>query len=326
MMEAWICGGSGGIEGIEFGERDQVMPGAGQALIEVAACGINYPDVLMIEGRYQVKPPLPFVPGGEISGTIQAVGEGVKGLSVGQRVMATIFFGGLTREVIAPANSVVVIPDTMDFRVASVFQGGHTTAYFGLKQRARLQPGETLLVLGAAGGVGMAAMQLGQAMGARVIGVVSTAEKAQALRNSGFDDVIDLSSQDIREAIKTYSRTGVDVVFDPVGGELLEQASRSVARNSRVLIVGFASGNIASYPTNIALLKESSLVGVNYQAFFQNEPEAVAENFSELFAMYEQGKISPVIQEVFPFGQAKASLHAMKSRTIVGKVLVDVTA
>lgn len=325
-MEAWICRESGGIEGLEFGEWEAASPGPGQVLIEVAGCGINYPDVLMIEGRYQVRPPSPFVPGGEISGTIKAVGDDVKGLSVGQRVMATIFFGGLTREAVVPASSVVAIPDSMDFRIASVFQGGHTTSYFALKQRARLRPGETLLVLGAAGGVGMAAMQLGQAMGARVIGAVSTAEKAAALRGQGFDDVIDLSASDLRSALKPIAPMGVDVVFDPVGGALLEQASRSVARNSRVLIVGFASGTIASYQTNIALLKESALVGVNYQSFFQHEPDAVKENFAELFAMQEEGKISPVIHQAYPFDQAKEALKAMQSRTVIGKVLVDVAS
>lgn len=323
-MDAWICRGSGGIDGLETGAWDVAPPGPGEALIRVAGCGINYPDVLMIEGRYQVQPPSPFVPGGEISGTIQAVGEGLAGLSIGQRVMATIFYGGLTREAVVPAGSVVAVPDSMDLRTASVFQGGHTTSYFALKQRARLMPGESLLVLGAAGGVGMAAMQLGQAMGARVIGAVSTREKADALRRQGFDEVIDLGSDDVRTALKRIVPAGVDVIFDPVGGDLLEQASRSVARNSRVLIVGFASGKIASYPTNIVLLKESAVVGVNYQSFFQHEPAAVKENFAELFAMRDEGKIAPAIHHVYAFGEAKEALKAMQSRRVIGKVLVDV--
>jgi len=324
-MQSWLCSETGSIEDLVITEAQAKEPSAGQVAIRVAACGINFPDVLMIQGRYQMKPPLPFVPGGEVSGTITAIGEGVKGLTKGQRVMATVFFGGLSEIVIAPAKIVVPIPKSMDLRTASVFQGGHTTVYYGLKQRGQLKSGEILLVLGASGGVGMAAMQIGKAMGARIIGAVSCTRKADALKANGFDEVIDLSAEDLRTRLKELAPAGVDVIFDPVGGTLLEQACRSVARNSRVLIVGFASGDIASYQTNLALLKESSVVGVNYQSFFQNEPEAVQQNFAELFNMYENGSIKPSIEKVFAFDDAKEAFNAMSSRSIIGKVLVDVS-
>lgn len=324
-MQTWICSKLGSIEGLEIKELQPQAPSAGQVAIRVAACGINFPDVLMIQGRYQMKPPLPFVPGGEISGMIEAVGEGVENLVKGQKVMATIFFGGLSEIVLAPAKLVVPIPECMDLHTASVFQGGHTTVYHGLKQRGRLKPGEILLVLGASGGVGMAAMQIGQAMGARVIGTVSTTEKAVAMKARQFDEVIDLSKEDLRTRLKDLAPQGVDIVFDPVGGVLLEQACRSVARNSRVLIVGFASGDIASYQTNLALLKESSIIGVNYQSFFQHEPDTVRENFAELFEMYKAGDINPSIEKVFAFSEAKEAFAAMCSRSIIGKVLVNVS-
>ena len=323
-MKSWICSKPGSVQDLECIDAPAAEPTAGQVAIRVSACGINFPDVLMIQGRYQMKPPLPFAPGGEVSGTIAAIGEGVTGIAEGQRVMATVFFGGLSEIVTAPAKTVVPIPDSMDMRTASVFQGGHTTAYYGLKQRGQLKPGETLLVLGASGGVGMAAMQLGQAMGARVIGAGGSMRKADALKAMGFAEIIDLSTEDLRARLKELAPAGVDVIFDPVGGPLLEQACRSVARNSRVLIVGFASGDIAMYQTNLALLKESSVVGVNYQSFFQHEPAAVRQNFAELFEMYENGSIKPVIERVFAFNEAKDAFAAMSSRSIVGKVLVDV--
>lgn len=325
IMKALVCSAFGPLDELQMQEVAPPVPGEGQVRIQVHACGINFPDILMVQGKYQVRPPLPFFPGGEVAGTISGLGPGVAGLAVGQRVMATIFWGGLAEEAVATARAIVPVPEQMDMLTAAVFQGGHTTSYHALRQRAALREGETLLVLGAAGGVGMAAMQIGCALGARVIGVVGSTAKAQALREEGFDELIDLSRDELREAVRGLTDgTGVDVVFDPVGGELFAQACRSARRNGRILIVGFASGQIGQYATNLALLKENALIGVNYQGFFTHEREAVERNFSELMALFARGAVRPRIDRVFGLDRAVDALGAVAGRAVIGKVVVRV--
>ncbi len=324
-MKALVCSEFGPIGQLRV--QDVAPPALGERAvrIRVQACGINFPDILLVEGKYQVRPPLPFYPGGEVAGTISEVGAGVTGLKVGQRVMATIFWGGLAEEAVVPAKAIVPVPDEMDMLRAAVFQGGHTTSYHALKQRGTLKSGETLLVLGAGGGVGMAAMQLGRAMGARVIGVVSSARKAEALRAEGFADLIDLGQEDLRKAVgRLTGGEGVDVVFDPVGGELFGQACRTARRNGRILIVGFASGQIGQYATNLALLKENAVIGVNYMSFFEHERAEVERNFAELMEIYRCGAIKPRIDRVFTLDQAVEALAAVADRSAIGKIVVAI--
>ncbi|MCC7257388.1 MAG: NADPH:quinone oxidoreductase family protein [Gammaproteobacteria bacterium] len=322
-MKALVCTAFGPIEDLRVQDVAPPALGEGEVRIRVQACGINFPDILLVQGKYQVRPPLPFFPGGEVAGTISEVGTAVTGLKAGQRVMATIFWGGLAEEVVAPAKAIVPVPDAMDMLCAAVFQGGHTTAYHALRQRGALKPGETLLVLGAGGGVGMAAMQIGRAMGARVIGAVGSARKVEALKAEGFEELIDYGREDLREAVRTLTGgAGVDVVFDPVGGELFGQACRTARRNGRILIVGFASGQIGQYATNLALLKENAVIGVNYQQFFAQERAEVERNFTELMALYAQGRISPRIDRVFTLEEAVAALATVADRSVVGKVVV----
>lgn len=322
-MKALVCSEFAPLDNLRIEEIEPRALDAGEVRIAVAACGINFPDILLAQGKYQVKPPLPFFPGGEVAGTICELGPGVAGLAIGERVMATIFWGGMAEQAVAQAEVIVRVPDGMDLISAAVFQGGHTTSYYALKQRAALAPGETLLVLGAGGGVGMAALQLGRAMGARVIAAVGSAAKAQVLRSEGFEEVIDYGSGDLREAIKELTAgKGVDVVYDPVGGELFEPAARSLCRKGRILVVGFASGEIPKYPVNLALLKETAVVGVNYQQFFRFEREEVERNFAELMEMHAKGLINPRIDRVYPLAQAVDALKAVAAREIVGKAVV----
>lgn len=323
-MKALVCSAYGPIEDLNIADVAAPDLQPGEVRIRVHACGINFPDVLLVQGKYQVRPPLPFFPGGEVAGTIAELGADVEGLAVGQRVMATIFWGGLAELAIAPARAVVPVPDQMDMLTASVFQGGHTTSYYALKQRACLKPGESLLVLGAAGGVGMAAMQIGRAMGARVIGAVGSQEKARVLQQEGFEELIDYGRGNLRDALRDSGLDkGVDVVVDPVGGELFGQAARCVARNARILVVGFASGEIPRYATNLALLKECALVGVNYQQFFEHERDQVAQNFAELIELYARGAVRPRIDRVYPLEDAGRAMRRIAERSVAGKVLVS---
>ena len=324
-MKAILCAEFAPIEALQLGELEPPTLNTGQVRIEVHACGINFPDILMVQGKYQVKPPLPFVPGGEIAGVITEMAADVKQFEVGQRVMVTTFFGGLCEQVIAAADNVVAIPDHLDFLVGSVFQGGHTTSYYALKQRGQLKAGETLLVLGAAGGVGLAAVQLGRAMGARVIAAVGSEEKRSCVLSNGADESINYTSEDLKTRAKELTDgRGADVIFDPVGGDQFDQAVRAINAEGRILIIGFASGRIPQYGVNLALLKSCAVVGVNYQHFFANDRARVNENFDELLAMFAEKKICPIIDKVFPLEQAADALQYVADRKAVGKVVVQV--
>lgn len=324
-MKAMLCEKYGPPENLVMRDIDSPKIRKGHVRIAVKSCGINFPDTLMIEGKYQVKPPLPFAPGAEVSGTVFEVGEGVTNFKIGDRVLAMILCGGLSEEVVVPENAVVPIPDSMDFDTAAGFMLTYGTSYHALKQRAALQPGENLLVLGAAGGVGLAAVELGKAMGANVIAAASTDEKLQIAHKQGADALVNYQQGSLKEQVKKLtSLKGADVIYDPVGGDLFDEAVRLMNWNGRYLVVGFAAGRIPELPVNLALLKGFSLVGVFWGTFTLREPEANAQNCKELMALFEQGKIKPLISETFPLVCAGDAMYRLIQREAVGKVVVKV--
>ncbi len=296
----------------------------GQVLISVKACGVNFPDTLIIQGKYQFKPDLPFSPGGEVSGVIKAVGDGVTNVSVGDRVIAFSTWGGFAEELAVDANRLIKMSDKMEFEKASAFILTYGTSYHALKDRANLQPGETLLVLGASGGVGLAAIQLGKAMGARVIAAASTKEKLDVCAANGADELINYSSEDLRARVKEITQgAGVDVIYDPVGGPLSEKALRDMSWRGRFLVVGFAVGEIPKVPLNLALLKGCSIVGVFWGDFTRREPALNDANNRELMRLFEAGKISPHIHKVYPLTQASEALNELLDKKVSGKVVLS---
>jgi len=296
----------------------------GQVLISVKACGVNFPDTLIIQGKYQFKPDLPFSPGGEVSGVIKAVGDGVTNVSVGDRVIAFSTWGGFAEELAVDANRLIKMSDKMDFEKASAFILTYGTSYHALKDRANIQPGETLLVLGASGGVGLAAVQLGKAMGARVIAAASTQEKLDVCAANGADELINYSSEDLRARVKEITQgTGVDVIYDPVGGPLSEKALRDMSWRGRFLVVGFAVGEIPKVPLNLALLKGCSIVGVFWGDFTRREPALNEANNQELMRLFEAGKITPHIHKVYPLTQASEALNELLDKKVSGKVVLS---
>ncbi|MEE4650514.1 NADPH:quinone oxidoreductase family protein [Pseudomonas alliivorans] len=296
-----------------------------EILLDVRAAGVNFPDTLIIEGKYQFKPPFPFSPGGEAAGVISAVGEKVTHLKPGDRVMALTGWGSFAEQVAVPNYNVLPIPESMDFTVAAAFSMTYGTSMHALKQRANLQPGETLLVLGASGGVGLAAVEIGKALGARVIAAASSAEKLEVARNAGADELINYTEANLKDEIKRLTNgNGVDVIYDPVGGDLFDQAIRAIAWNGRLLIVGFASGRIPELPVNLALLKGASVVGVFWGSFAQRQPQDNAANFKQLFAWFEEGKLKPLVSQVYPLERAGEAIDALGGRRAVGKVVVSI--
>jgi len=296
----------------------------GQVLISVKACGVNFPDTLIIQGKYQFKPDLPFSPGGEVSGVIKAVGDGVTNVSVGDRVIAFSTWGGFAEELAVDANRLIRMSDKMEFEKASAFILTYGTSYHALKDRANIQPGETLLVLGASGGVGLAAIQIGKAMGARVIAAASTKEKLDVCAANGADELINYSSEDLRARVKEITQgAGVDVIYDPVGGPLSEKALRDMSWRGRFLVVGFAVGEIPKVPLNLALLKGCSIVGVFWGDFTRREPALNDANNRELMRLFEAGKISPHIHKVYPLTQASEALNELLDKKVSGKVVLS---
>ncbi|WP_122845407.1 NADPH:quinone oxidoreductase family protein [Pseudomonas viridiflava] len=296
-----------------------------EILLDVHAAGVNFPDTLIIEGKYQFKPPFPFSPGGEAAGVISAVGEKVTHLKTGDRVMALTGWGSFAEQVAVPNYNVLPIPESMDFTIAAAFSMTYGTSMHALKQRANLQPGETLLVLGASGGVGLAAVEIGKALGARVIAAASSAEKLEVARNAGADELINYTDTSLKDEIKRLTNgNGVDVIYDPVGGDLFDQAIRAIAWNGRLLVVGFASGRIPELPVNLALLKGASVVGVFWGSFAQRQPQDNAANFKQLFAWFEEGKLKPLVSQVYPLERAGEAIDALGGRRAVGKVVVSI--
>jgi NADPH2:quinone reductase len=322
-MKALLCRALGPVESLAVGDIDPPVPSRGQVLIDVKAAGVNFPDVLMVQGRYQFKPPLPFAPGCELAGIVKAVGEGVTHVKPGDRALALVMHGGFAEEAVADASGVVPLPDNVDFATAASFMFTYGTSYHALKDRAALQPGETLLVLGAAGGVGLAAVELGKLMGARVIAAASTDEKLEVCRSRGADATINYSSEDLRERLKALTEgRGVDVVYDPVGGEYSEPALRSMAWRGRFLVVGFANGEIPKIPLNLALLKGCSIVGVFWGNFTTKEPKVNAANVRELVTWIAAGKLKPFVSERYPLARGVEALQAMQNRRVKGKVVI----
>lgn len=324
-MKAVLCKAWGPPESLVIEDVQAPACGPGKVRIRVQAVGINFPDCLMIEGKYQFKPEFPFSPGGELSGTITEVGDGVTDVKVGDRVSAGGGHGGLAEEIVVDARTVRTVPENMDMVTAAAWSTTYGTSYHALKQRANLQPGETLLVLGAAGGVGLAAVELGKAMGARVIAAASSEEKLQAAREAGADECIDYSDGELKEKVKALTDgKGADVIYDPVGGPLFDQCLRSINWNGRILIVGFVGGDIPRAPTNLILLKGCQLVGVFYGSFTQREPQANAQNWDELRDLFTSGKIKPRISQVYPLEETAAALRCLTERQAIGKVVVEV--
>ncbi|TXS89497.1 NADPH:quinone oxidoreductase family protein [Parahaliea maris] len=323
-MKAVLCKELGPPDSLQLREIDIDPPAADEVQIRIDACGINFPDLLMIEGKYQERPPLPFIPCGEVAGTVCATGGSVSSFNIGDPVMAVTYRGGLAERINVRADSVIRRPASMPATVAAGFPGVYATSYHALKQRAALQPGETLLVLGAAGGVGLAAVQLGLGMGARVIAAVGSEDKAAALREMGVHDVINYQTADLKEQIKTLTDgRGVDVVYDPVGGDLFDTAVRCIAWNGRLLVVGFATGRIPELPVNLALLKGLAVVGVFYGRFEKEQPALAEQNMAELLQLYVDGRIAPVVHQVFPLQDYATALNALTTRKVVGKVVVE---
>ena len=293
-----------------------------ELLVDVHACGVNFPDVLMVQDKYQFKPPLPFAPGGEIAGVVAAVGDDVTDWAVGDLVAAGCGWGGFAERVTVKASSAFRVPAGVDLAVAASFLTTYGTSYHALKDRAALQPGETLLVLGAAGGVGMAAVELGVAMGARVIAAASTDEKLAACRDAGAHLTVNYTTTDLRAWLKEHLPGGVDVVYDPVGGDLSEPALRAMAWNGRFLVIGFAAGPIPRIPLNLPLLKGCQIVGVFYGDHAARNPDAQRALVGELLAMLADGTIRPVVTARFPLADAAGALRELMDRRVVGKAVV----
>jgi NADPH2:quinone reductase len=322
-MRAWLCENPVGVEALQWKEMPTPQPKAGEVLIEIKAASLNFPDLLIVQNKYQMKPPLPFVPGSEYAGVIGAVGDGVTQLKVGQSVACLSGTGGFATHTIAPAALCMPLPPGFPHVDAAAFIMIYATSYHALVDRGQLEAGETVLVLGAAGGVGTSAIQVAKAMGARVIAAASSDEKCALCKSIGADATINYGREDLREAIKKATDgKGVDVVYDPVGGDLAEPALRSVGWRGRYLIIGFASGSIPSLPLNLPLLKGSSLVGVFWGSFAKHEPKANAAMLAELARWYAEGKIRPVIDRTMPMAELKAAFAHMGSRTVKGKLVM----
>lgn len=324
-MKAVLCKAFGPPEELVLEEIPDPQPGPGEVLVDVHACGLNFPDVLMIQGKYQSQPPFPFAPGGEIAGTITALGEGVSGFTLGERVFGGIGYGGLAERVVMKVRALRRVPEGMTLQQASSISTTYGTSYYALKQRAALQPGETLLVLGAAGGVGLAAVELGKAMGARVIAAASSPEKLEVARLAGADELIDYSDGELKEKVKALTAgKGADVIYDPVGGALFDQCMRSINWYGRVLVIGFAAGEIPKVPINLILLKSCQVVGVFYGAWSAREPQEAAANFEEILELYRQGRINPLVGAEYPLTQYAEALRCLMERRAIGKVVVNV--
>ena len=317
-MRAVLCSEHGPPEKLKVAEVDDPRPQKGQVVLNVEACGVNFPDTLIIEDKYQFHPPLPFSPGGEVAGVIESLGEGVTGFEVGEKVIALMPFGGYAEKVAVDYMALLKRPPEMDGVSAAGFSMTYGTSMHALKQRANLQKGETLLVIGAGGGVGLTAVQLGKAMGAEVIAAASTNEKLQAAKESGADHLINYSEGSLRDKIKEIrGKKGVDVVYDAVGGDLFEQALRSTTWKGRVLVIGFASGKIPKIPMNLPLLKGLDIIGVFWGAFRERETDLDNKNFQELFDLYKEGKIKPHISKIYSLEEAPNALNDLLERKVI---------
>src|SRR5438270_2034652 len=320
-MRAVVCRQFGGPDALEIGEVDEPGVGPGQILVEVKACSVNFPDLLMIQDLYQFKPALPFVPGSEVAGVVRQVGEGVDRFQPGDRVLgSSLLLGGLAEAAALAADTTVAIPDEVDFADAAGLLYAYGTSHHALKDRADLQAGESLLVLGAAGAVGLAAVEIGKVLGARVIAAASTEEKLDLCRKYGADEVVNYTTEDLKLRVRELTDgQGADVVYDPVGGPYSEPALRSTAWDGRFLVVGFAAGDIPRIPLNLALLRGCSIVGVFWGSFVMREPDRHRANVAEMVGWWKQGRLRPHTSATYPLEQAAAALRDMAERRAMGK-------
>jgi len=322
-MHAWLCNNPVGIDALTWTELPTPQPGAGEVLLKIHAASLNFPDLLIVQNKYQIKPALPFVPGSEYAGVVEAVGQGVSHLKIGQAVACLSGTGGFATHTLAPAALCMPLPPGFPLVDAAAFIMIYATSHHALLDRAQLKAGETVLVLGAAGGVGTSAIQIAKACGARVIAAASSADKCALCISIGADASINYSSENLREAVKTLTHgKGPDVIYDPVGGDYTEPAFRSIAWRGRYLVVGFAAGPIPSLPLNLALLKGASVVGVFWGDFAKREARANAAMMGELAQWYGQGKIKPVIDRTLPMAELKAAFAHMGSRGVKGKLVM----
>jgi NADPH:quinone reductase len=322
-MKAVRCNRHGGPETLVVEDIAVPTPKAGEALVAVKAAGVNFPDGLIIQNKYQFKPELPFTPGGELAGVVLAVGEGVRHVSVGQSVIGFTGWGAFAEQVALPAENLIPMPQGMPFDIAGSFLMTYGTSLHALRDRAQLRAGETVLVLGAAGGIGTASIEIAKAMGARVIAAASSAEKLQACRDKGADEVIDYTTEDLRQRLKELTgNRGVDVVCDPVGGRFTEPALRSMAWRGRLLVVGFADGEIPRLPLNLPLLKGCSIVGVFWGDFLKREPAAAQTDLRDLTELFNAGKIAPLVSMRCTLAQTGEAITALMQRRIAGKAVV----
>jgi len=322
-MQAWLCENPVGVDALTWKDIPTPIPKEGEVLIEIKAASLNFPDLLIVQNKYQMKPALPFVPGSEYAGVVQAVGPGVAHLRVGQHVACLSGTGGFGSHTLAPAALCMPLPQGFPFVDAAAFIMTYATSHHALVDRAQLKAGETVLVLGAAGGVGTAAIQIARAMGAKVIAAASTDEKCELCKSIGADATINYSRDNLRDTLKALTDgKGPDVIYDPVGGDYAEPAFRSIAWRGRYLVVGFASGPIPSLPMNLMLLKGASVVGVFWGDFAKREPKANQAMMMELAQWYGQGKIRPVIDQTMPMADLKAAYARMGSRHVKGKLVM----
>ncbi len=322
-MQAIVCRALSGLDGLAIEDVPLPEPGPGEVRIRVRAAGLNFADSLMIKGQYQDRPALPFVPGMEVAGQIERCGDGVAGFTPGDRVMATPDHGGFAEEVVTRAVNVVRLPDTIDYRTAAGLAVAYGTAYGALSWGARLQAGETLVVHGAAGGVGLATVECGRALGARVIATARGAEHLSVAEAHGADAVIDTASEDVRLRVKELTRgRGADVVFDPVGGALFTASLRSIAWGGRILVVGFASGEIPQIPANLLLVKNAAAIGFYWGSYRRHDPARVHAGFEQLLAWHGEGRIRPHVSAVRPLAEARAALELLLARKSTGKVVL----
>jgi NADPH:quinone reductase len=322
-MKAMLCTRFGGPDDLEFSDLPETAPGSGEVVVAIKAAALNFFDTLIIAGKYQIKPPFPFSPASEFAGVIESVGAGVTGLAAGDRVLGYGGFGAAREKIALSAQRVVKIPDSLDFDRAAGITVIYGTTLHALKDRARLKAGETLAVLGASGGTGLAAIEIGKLMGARVIACASSDDKLAFCRERGADDVINYAKEDVKEGLRRVTGgKGVDVIYDPVGGSYAEPALRSIAWRGRFLVIGFAAGEIPKIPLNLALLKGCDIVGVFWGAFIERDPEGHQANMAELVCWADAGKISAHVHAVYPLSETPAALKAIAARQVMGKVIL----
>ena len=321
-MRALVCSEYGSLDNLSIQDVDDPTPGDGEIVIDVRAAGLNFPDLLMVRGLYQARPDLPFSPGGEGSGVVSAVGPGVKRVKVGDAVIGMAVHGAFAEKWVVPENATMPKPDALPFDIAAGLAITYGTSYYALKQRAELAEGETLLVLGAAGGVGLAAVELGKAMGAKVIAAASSAEKLDAARAAGADEGINYSDEPLKQRIKELTGgRGANVIYDPVGGDYTEQALRGIAWNGRHLVIGFAAGEIPKLPLNLTLLKNCAAVGVFWGTWTQKDPAASAANYQQIASWLADGTLKPRVKS-FALDDFRDALAEIDERRAVGKLVL----